>query len=249
MLIKLFFVTLLCLFSIYLPAQGQQRTTTKLNRHFIEIDKNDSENHRYNKVETVSATGETVTWIFDLQNRMVKQSKQGINTEGNFNQEISETFDSTAQLISQRITNMDNTKYMEFHYRNGVKKAEVSHLGVDVFEIWRNNPDSLYTTDHNDFEPGMNKNEWMSHFAKNLTYPMEARRIRAEGSVIVAILVDENGNLKQLEVANEAFVHAALTKEALRVVRLFKGKFTPAINLDGKPEEKWINIPVRFRLS
>lgn len=180
---------------------------------------------------------------------MVKQSKKGLNPEGNFNQEITETFDSTNQLVSQRITNLDNTKYVEFHYHGGVKKAQVSHLGNDVFEIWRNNPDSLYTTDYNDFGPGGIKKEWQTHFAKNLSYPTEARRIGEEGTVILAILVDKHGNVVQSEIANEAFVNPYLSKEALRVARSFKGKFSPAINLQGQAEEKWINIPVRFQLG
>ncbi|RIW12578.1 energy transducer TonB [Algoriphagus lacus] len=249
MLNKLLLILLTSYFSIGFSAQGQQRTTTKLNRHFIEIEQNDSKNHHYNKVETVTKTGETVTWIFDLRNRMVKQSKKGINPEGNYNQEITETFDSTNQLISQSIINLENRKYVEFHYRDGVKKAQVISHGNEVFEIWRNNPDSLYTSDHDDFGPGLDRKEWNNFLVKNLRYPTEARKTGAEGTVILAILVDENGNIKESEVANLAFVNPYLAKEALRVLGLFKGQFIPAVNLDGQPEEKWINIPLRFKLG
>jgi TonB family protein len=248
---RLKLVSLICLgiFSAIQVAPAQERTTAKLNRHFIEIQKDDTKNHQYNKVETISASGETVTWIFDLQNRMVKQSKKSINAEGNFNQEISETFDSANHLVSQRITNLDNTKYVEFFYRDGVKKAQVTHLGNDVFEIWRNHPDSVYTADHNDFGPGIKKKEWQNFLMHNLKYPIEARRIQEAGTVILSVLIDQNGQIKNYEVANESFVNQYLVKEVLRIAKLFKGSFSPALNLDGLPVEVWINIPVRFQLG
>lgn len=246
---KSFLITLLCWMAFFPKVNGQERTTVKLNRHFQEIVDTDSVHHHYTKMETLSKTGETVTWIFDLQNKMVKQSKKGLNPVENYNQEITETFDSTSKLLSQRITNLDNRKYVEFHYRDGVKKAQVISHGNDLFEIWRNNPDSLYTNDHDDFGPGLDKKEWQNFLIKNLRYPQEARNSRAEGTVILAILVNENGEIEESEVANEAFVNPHLAKEALRVLRMFKGKFTPAINLEGQAEAMWITIPVRFKLS
>lgn len=246
---KFFLIALLCWMAFYPKVNGQERTTVKLNRHFQEIVDIDSVHHFYTKMETLSKTGETVTWVFDLQNRMVRQSKTGLNPAENYNQEITETFDSTSQLLSQRITNLDNRKYVEFHYRDGIKKAQVISHGNDVFEIWRNNPDSLYTSDHDDFGPGLDKKVWQNFLAKNLRYPTEARNSRAEGTVILAILVNENGEIEESEVANEAFANPHLVKEALRVLRTFKGKFTPAINLEGKAEAMWITIPIRFQLS
>lgn len=246
---KYFLITLLCWMALFPKVNGQERTTVKLNRHFQEIADTDSVHHQYTKMETLSKNGETVTWIFDLKNRMVKQSKKGLNPVENYNQEITETFDSTNQLLSQRFTNLDNRKYVEFHYRDGVKKAQVISNGNDLFEIWRNNPDSLYTSDHDDFLPGLDKKEWQNFLIKNLRYPQEARNSQAEGTVILAILVNENGEIEESEVANEAFVNTHLAKEALRVLSMFNGKFAPAINLEGQPEAKWINIPIRFKLS
>jgi TonB family protein len=233
----------------YLPLFGQQRTTTKLNRHFLPIEEKDTLNHQYNQVETISPSGETVTWTFDLQNRMVKKSKIGVHPTESFNQEIIENFDSTNNLSSQKIYNLDNMKYVAYYYREGVKKAQVIHHGKDVYEIWRNNPDSIYTSDYNDFDPGLNKKVWNSFLVKNLRYPNEARKIGAEGTVVIGILVDKEGNIKEAEIANSAFVNSYLEAEALRVVMLYKGKFIPAKNINGKLEEVWINIPIRFKLG
>lgn len=249
MIKKFSIVLIVSQFIFFGLAQGQNRKTTKLNQHLYPVEESDTANHKFNKVETVTATGETVAWIFDLQNRMIRQSKTGIHPTENFNQEIIETFDSTNQLTSQKIYNLDNRKYITFYYQDGVKKAQVIHHGQDVFDIWRNNPDSLYTSDYDDFGPGLNKKVWNSFLAKNLRYPSEARKVGAEGTVIIALLVDENGKIKDAAIANSAFINATLANEALRVVNLFKGKFIPAKNLKGEPEEIWFTLPIRFKLS
>lgn len=180
---------------------------------------------------------------------MVKQSKLSKHPTEQFNQEIIETFDSTNQLTSQKIYNLDNSKYVAFYFKNGEKKAQVIYHGQDVYEIWRNNPDSLYTSDYNDFGPGIDKKVWNSFLVKNLRYPSEARKAGAEGTVIIALLIDEKGNIKESEIANSALVNPYLSTEALRVVSFFKGKFEPAKTINGETEEVWINIPIRFRLS
>lgn len=249
MITKSFFVLLVSAFSICLSSQAQQRITTKLNKHFFEIEGADSSLHRFTKVENATNTGDTVTWIFDLQNRMVQQSKKGVNPAENFNQEITETFDSTNQLISQRILNLDNSKYVTFYYKQGIKKAQVINHGDNVFEIWRDSPDSIYMANYDEFKPSVEMSDWHGFLAKNLTYPSQARRAGATGTVILAILVSKNGEPIEIEIANESQVNPHLSKEALRVAKLYKGHFIPAVNIDGESEESWLYIPIRFKLS
>jgi TonB family protein len=249
MLKKSLFILLVTCLVGQLSVYGQERITTKLNRHFLPISEDDEANHRYNQVEAKSVTGETVTWIFDLQNRMIKQAKVGVHPTENFKQEVQEFFDTTGQLTIRKILNLDNSKYAAFYFYKGEKKAQVIYHGQDVYEIWRNNPDSLYTSDFNDFDPGIDKKAWNSFLVKNLRYPSDARKAGAEGTVIIAILINEEGEIKEAEIANSEFVNPHLATEALRVVSLFKGKFTPAKNINGMTEEVWINIPIRFSLS
>jgi TonB family protein len=246
---KFYLILLTFCFPFCLKAIAQERTTTKLNRHFFEIQNKDTKNHHFNRVESVTQNGDTLIWIFDLQNRMVKQSKKGLNIEGNFNQEITETFDSANRLINQRVTNLDNSKYVIFYYTDGVKKAEVTRQGNEVYEIWRNNPDSIYSAKHNDFEAFLDKDDWNTHLMKNLRYPVEARRYGASGLVQVALLIDKEGNVKEVDIANESLVNTYLGKEAQRVAKLYKGKCIPATNIEGEPEESWITVPIRFRLG
>lgn len=246
---KSIFVLLAIFLFLDFTTYGQERITTKLNRHLLPISENDELNHRYNQVEAKSATGETVTWVFDLQNRMIKQAKVSVNPTENFKQEVQEFFDTTGQLTSQKILNLDNSKYVAFYFINGEKRAQVIYKGKDDYEIWRNNPDSVYKADHNDFELMMDKKTWNSFLAKNLRYPPEARKLGAEGTVVIALLIDKKGTISEIEIANSSFVNTYLAEEAVRVMGLFKGKFIPPKNINGETEEVWLNVPIRFKLS
>ena len=75
-------------------------------------------------------------------------------------------------------------------------------------------------------------------------YPEIARRAGVEGTVVLRILVDEQGNVIKVEVVkglgntgcNEAAMAAAI-----------QCKFTPAMQRD-RPVKVWTSYPVRFQL-
>ena len=57
-----------------------------------------------------------------------------------------------------------------------------------------------------------------------LEYPEEARKAKAEGEVVVAVVIDTAGHMGQIRVAKR--VHPALDAEAKRIVQIMKdGKF------------------------
>lgn len=237
---------ILCFFASN-PSFSQERVN--LNRHFFEIESSNEEKPHYTRIENKTPTDLTVVWIFDMKNQMVQQSKIGPNTEGTYNQEITERFDSLNNRISQTLMNLDNSRYLTAYYENGVKKAEVFQKEANNYEIWREDPEAAYTKAYDDFKPSVDPETLNRFFAKKLTYPLQARRAGAQGIAIVAVLVDECGTVKEVELANGAQLHPELGKEALRVIKLFEGPFTPALDLTGKPIEAWMYIPVRFKLS
>lgn len=220
-----------------------------LNRHFFEIDPKSNETPIYTRIENQSPTGETVVWIFDLENRMISQSKIGPHPEETFNQEITERFDSLTHRISQTITNLDNSKYLTAFYEMGVKKAEVFRKDENSFEIWRRNPDAAYSKEYDDFKPSFDPTILNSFFAKHLTYPLSARRSGSQGIAIVAVLISAEGKPIEFELANGIQIHSDLGSEALRVINRFPGPYRPALDLEGNPIEAWLYIPVRFKLG
>jgi protein TonB len=76
-------------------------------------------------------------------------------------------------------------------------------------------------------------------------YPDSARREGREGSVLLRVLVDEQGRSKKIEInsssGSEALDHAAI--EALR-----RWRFHPARYGD-QPVEGWLRVPIEFRLA
>jgi len=88
--------------------------------------------------------------------------------------------------------------------------------------------------------------EAMAKFLYNtLTYPVEAKRMGIDGSVFVAFMVDEIGQLSEVEVIKG--VHKALDAEAVRVVKRMP-KWTPG-NIRGKTAKMKFVLPIKFKLS
>ncbi len=76
-------------------------------------------------------------------------------------------------------------------------------------------------------------------------YPRLARRRNLEGVVLLSVLVDEFGKVRECEVANSSG-HNVLDKAALKAVRCWR--FTPG-TVGGKPQEMWVKVPIRFHVA
>jgi len=74
-------------------------------------------------------------------------------------------------------------------------------------------------------------------------YPVIARRMGKEGRVVLKLLIDERGNLSQLEVIERAGY--GFTEAAVEAVK--KSSFLPAFK-DGKPVASIAILPIRFNL-
>ncbi|TDQ19702.1 TonB family protein [Algoriphagus boseongensis] len=244
-----FSIFLFLLIGFSFSAFAQKETISYLNQHFYQIPKGDVENLAYTQKSFRNKAKEQVFYILNSENRMVIQKKVGVNQEGGFNQEISEEFDSLNRLIKQTIKNLDNGKYISFYYEEGEKIAEVSYVGIDSFEVWRGNPESKKMSDRDDFYPGLDKTKLNEIFAKNLQYPIPARQKMEQGTVQIALLISEDGKVLKTEVANPGEVSKLLAKEALRVIELYSGPFFPALDAKGNPIQKWMYVPVRFKLG
>jgi len=76
-------------------------------------------------------------------------------------------------------------------------------------------------------------------------YPEIARKAHVEGRVIVQLIVDENGNVRDAEILRGA--GAGLDEEAIRVISEH-AEFTPG-RQDGKPVAVRLSIPIVFKLD
>ncbi len=75
-------------------------------------------------------------------------------------------------------------------------------------------------------------------------YPRLARRRGLEGVVLLEVLVDSSGRVADMRLSRTSD-HALLDKAAMEGVQ--RWQFTPG-TMNGRPQEMWVEIPVRFQL-
>ena len=85
----------------------------------------------------------------------------------------------------------------------------------------------------------------LSGLQAKVTYPEIARKANIEGRVIVQVIVDENGDIRDIQLLRGA--GAGLDEEATRVISEH-AEFTPG-RQDGKPVAVKLSIPIVFRLN
>jgi len=88
------------------------------------------------------------------------------------------------------------------------------------------------------------KRELPNYVSRTAKYPVEARKDKAQGIVIVQIIVEKNGSVSNPQVVQS--VHPKLDEEALRVVGTLKG-FIPG-KQNGEAVRCYYQIPVPFVL-
>ncbi len=79
---------------------------------------------------------------------------------------------------------------------------------------------------------------------KDPDYSESAREKQVEGTVILAVAVNEKGKVTSVKVVNP--LESSLDKRAIRAIK--RWKFSPA-TLDGKPVASEFNVSVDFRLN
>ncbi len=80
--------------------------------------------------------------------------------------------------------------------------------------------------------------------AKNVVYPVEAKKAGVEGRVVIQALVDENGDVIKTSVVKS--LGSGCDEAALKAIK--KTKFTPGMN-KGKKVKAEVTIPVSFKLN
>ncbi len=136
------------------------------------------------------------------------------------------------------------------YYPSGALKSDISMQGGEVVsEIYYSESGVEITKPViEEASPKGGLKGWNSYLAGVLRYPSEARSVKAEGTVLLAFDVDENGKIQNIKVGNPEFVHEALYKEALRVVEAYPHKWTPKKE-NGIPVRSEVKLPLRFKLS
>jgi len=81
--------------------------------------------------------------------------------------------------------------------------------------------------------------------SKNIKYPPAARKQGIQGKVVLAFVVEKNGNIEKIEIVKNA--HPDLDAEAIRVIKNLK-IWLPGIK-NGEPVAVPFVYPITFRLN
>ncbi|MCS6924834.1 MAG: energy transducer TonB [Candidatus Binatia bacterium] len=77
-------------------------------------------------------------------------------------------------------------------------------------------------------------------------YPLLARRMGAQGVVVLRVFVQANGTVGEVTVSQSSGF-SILDESAVKTVRE-RWRFVPA-RLDGRPIASWVEVPIRFVLA
>ena len=236
------------LLNVDLGAQTQQRVIIPLNQHFFQANPLDSSTHTY--IQVYSPVTKT-TKIYSKSNRLVKSIEDDINPEGGFNQRTIKRYDSLGKLTSKTIKNLDDPNLITYYLESDTIRGEVVSIGNTQITITRANRPNPYQNMWNDFDPRpkVSKEEWYEFLATHLNYPSQSNRPRQTGRVYIALLIDQDGQVLEKELANPENVSEILAKEALRVINRYDGGFLPALDIDKHPQTRWAYIPIRFSIG
>ena len=85
----------------------------------------------------------------------------------------------------------------------------------------------------------------MEYLQMHVKYPPEAVKDSIQGRVIVQLLIERNGEVREVKVVRS--VHELLDNEAVRVCKALP-KFFPG-SRGGKPAAMWLTLPITFKLE
>lgn len=94
--------------------------------------------------------------------------------------------------------------------------------------------------------PLYSSGEYLRHLNVTLQYPMEAIDNEKSGTAIISMVIDENGNTSQYEIAND--IYKPLGEEAIRVLKLLDPEYIPA-QKNGERIKVKIRQPITFKME
>ena len=104
---------------------------------------------------------------------------------------------------------------------------------------------SIKTSTKSPEYPG-GSNKLYSYLAKNIKYPKQAVKDKAQGKVFVSFYVEKDGKITNAKVTKG--ISKDLDEEALRVI-MSSPKWNPGIAANGRPERVAYQLPINFTLS
>ena len=159
-------------------------------------------------------------------------------------------FDSLERLKCFKVFNeaMGYEFCLDFFPEGGLKTRRILKDGEDLeLESYDVKGNPISPPNEEAPIPFGGQNGWNKYLAMNLKYPQNARSRKKSGTVRVYFEVDKEGNMVNPEILNPEEVYPSLAEEALRVVKAYPYKWTPA-QKGGEPITYSMNLPIKFNI-
>jgi hypothetical protein len=235
---------------VFLTFFAEEKTRIPLNKHFVPLQKSQRDT-AFIKLVSPLTDGKQVQHIYDLENKLVRIVTYYFDSEKNPIKTIWEDLDASGQVYKVKERKLNDANFTIYYLRNGEKIAEFYGTDHKVIFGKRLISNEMVVTSTNIFEPGFAKSSvhYQEFLRKHLQFPVEARRKKQQGTVELAVEIKADGSIGRIEATNEREVSPILLEEAIRVISLYSDGFRPAMDFDGRPIDKWLYLPIHFKMG
>lgn len=195
----------------------------------------------YLSLDKLTENTKTLDLIMNSKGR-IEQTKIYYGIEGDVDWHVLDV-----SLLPEEMRDVVHSDVLEGHigtFESIFKKKEIHIHDIEIIEEDEEQENVLTVAEKMPEFPG-GTSELSKFLSNNIKYPAMARENRIEGRVIVSFVVEKDGFISDVEIAQS--VNPILDKEALRVVKLMP-KWKAGVQ-KGKPVRVKYSIPVNFKLD
>lgn len=247
---SLLIILLFCL-GILSSATAQERKIISLDEHFTPLEDGGGK-HLYNSVTSFGIEKELNEKIYTLDNQLVKSIKSTF---------VDEEREILLWKQEQRLDSNGKLEFTKLSFTNAdtafTKILVDENLILDLACLY-NNCHGIFSksngdqeiVDRNIFEPSFKSRRiWQEFLNSNLTYPLGARRVGAQGDVWVGMKISETGEVIESIILNPKIINPILIKEVERIIKKYDKGIVQARDFNGENITAWMYFPVKFVLN
>jgi len=212
----------------------------------------DTTKAQYQEFEIVQIQNNIVSLSRYLRDSTIVSVKTTLlDSGGNFKASSERKFFPSGKTMSlERVDKEKGEKHLRTYHRNGALQSESLTRGNELVHQSHFGPlgNEVAPPEVTLPSPKDGMEGWNKYLGSELRYPQVARNLRAEGTILVAFTLDEEGNARGFDVLNKGQFHHSLEKEALRVIEKYPHRWVPA-KIGEVPVESPMRIPIAFRLN
>lgn len=212
----------------------------------------DTLNFEYAFIEVTQLSEDSrIIQVFNRDSVKIKRTIELFNQNNQILSRNRMEFFNSGKIRSVDVQNFEKgTRECKEYYENGNKKSHFIESNEKMtFEQYFSEegiqiPKPIFI--NGGPEGGIEK--WNEYLSKNLRYPLESQKLGIEGLVILYIIIEKDGTMVDLALANPEEVDPELAEEAIKVVKRYSGRWIPS-SVNGEFMKTRIRLPINFRLT